>query len=240
MHILFIVGILAIVFLLAKLLLKAFFPATLNFLMKRTHSKLRDPKMKLFTIAFDQIQTDSAKKTGRLDVLEIGVGTGENFKYYPSNTKVTILDKTDKFRSYFEQSILDHKRPDLNISNLVVNNAENMHSIESNSMDAVLHTFFICSVNEPRRAMSEIYRVLKPGGVCIFMEHAIDNKDIKRRIVQKCVEPLLGDCSFKDIRSLLDSGVYDEVKFQNDYFMNSALTYFADPIVCGYGKKYRS
>jgi hypothetical protein len=67
---------------------------------------------------------------------------------------VTILDKTDKFSDHIKKSM--QKREDLHFSKLVINQAENMSSIESNSMDAVVHTFFLCSVENSDLVLNEI------------------------------------------------------------------------------------
>jgi ubiquinone/menaquinone biosynthesis C-methylase UbiE len=209
-------------------------PAVINFFMKRAHKALRDKKQKLFEEATSQI---NAKQGERFKVLEIGVGGGENFKFYPKDAEVFILDKTDIFKSYYEESILNSGRFDLTISNLIVNRAENMHSIDSNSMNMVLHTFFLCSVADRNKVMNEIYRVLKPGGVCVFIEHGLELNNRRRNLVQKCVEPCLGDCGFYDMRKVLDCGIYDQVKFFDDHVINSAQLYFLSPIISGYAKK---
>lgn len=229
------VGGLLVSFGIIKLLMKLFFPQVVNFFMKRTHSFLPAHKRKLFDEAVSNVETKASEK---LNVLEIGVGTGENFKYYPPNARLTILDKTDVFRSFYEQSIKDHNRPDLTISDLVVNHAENMKDIPSNSFDLVVHTFFICSIDDPRKVLTEIYRVLKPGGVLIFIEHSkADSRDKQRLLVQKIVEPCLGDCNFRDIRKIIDQGVYDQVVFKSDYYISSLFLYFINPVVSGYAKK---
>ena len=158
--------------LLVKVLLKSFFPHILNFIMKTVHSHIIIVKEKLFEEAFKQIKTGSKK----LEILEIGIGTGENFKSYPKNANLTILDKTDEFLPFLQKSISKNNRDDLKISKLVINYAENMESIESASMDAVVHTFILCSVKDSDKVLSEIQRVLKPGGVCVFIEHSIDDK----------------------------------------------------------------
>ena len=158
-------------FLFIKFAIKMFFPHVLHLIMKTIHSYLPQLKKQLFEEAFEQINTGS--KT--LEILEIGIGTGENFNDYPKGANLTILDKTDEFLPYLEKSIRKN-RDDLKISKLIMNHAENMHSIESNSMDAVVHTFTLCSVKNTDMVLSEIYRVLKPGGVCLFIEHSIDNK----------------------------------------------------------------
>ena len=161
-----------IALILLKIALKVLFPHVLNFVMKAVHSHLETLKEQLFSEAFSQIKNKSEK----LEILEIGIGTGENFKHYPKNSNVTILDKTDEFLPYLQESIKANKRDVLQVSKLVINNAENMRSIESNSVDAVVHTFILCSIKNSDMVLSEIYRVLKPSGVCVFVEHSIDNK----------------------------------------------------------------
>ncbi|MFN3988876.1 MAG: class I SAM-dependent methyltransferase [Erythrobacter sp.] len=39
------------------------------------------------------------------------------------------------------------------------------------SFDSVVCTFTLCSVSEPRRVLSELRRVLRPGGAVFFCEH---------------------------------------------------------------------
>ena len=95
-----------------------------------------------------------------MEILELGIGTGENFRCFPHNSNITILDKTDIFLPVLQESI-DQHRKDLTISKLVVNSAEKMSSIESNTMDAVVHTFVLCSIPDTTATLKEIYRVLK-------------------------------------------------------------------------------
>jgi ubiquinone/menaquinone biosynthesis C-methylase UbiE len=170
-------------------------------------------------------------------ICNVGIGTGENFRHFPLNSNLTILDKTDKFLKYIKDSIRNQKRDDLNVSKLIVSEGENMNAIESNSMDVVVHTFILCSVNDYNLVLKEIYRVLKPGGLAIFMEHSIDNDHLSRRIIQKIIEPLLGDCHYRDIRKIVNSGVYDKLTIKN-YHMNSKLFDFVNPIIYGYGQKF--
>lgn len=216
-----------------KGLKNVYFPTVLKFIMKKIHSQLREVKPKLFKEAFENVKTDN--KSGKLEILELGIGTGENFKCFPLNSNITILDKTDIFLSYLQESI-DRCRSDLSISKLVVNSAEKMSSIESNSMDVVVHTFILCSIPDTDSTMKEIYRVLKPGGVCVFMEHSVENRNKLRVLGQKLIEPLLGDCSFKDMNKLVQSGPYDRLVIKNSEFLNGFFN-MMNPIVFGYGIK---
>ena len=162
------------------------------------------------------------------------MGSGENFRQFPLNSNVTILDKTDKFSDHIKMSM--QKREDLHFSKLVINQAENMSSIESNSMDAVVHTFFLCSVDNSDLVINEIYRVLKPGGVVIFMEHSVDNHNLCRKSLQKSIEPLFKDCKYKDIKKILNKGVYDKLTIK-EYHVSDILVNIFNPIVYGYGQK---
>ncbi|MCZ8321119.1 MAG: class I SAM-dependent methyltransferase [Novosphingobium sp.] len=40
-----------------------------------------------------------------------------------------------------------------------------------NSFDSVVCTYTLCSVDDPARTLSELHRVLRPGGVLLFAEH---------------------------------------------------------------------
>ena len=130
----------------------------LNYIMKEFHCQIRDAKVELFEKAFEKVDTEN--KSGKLEILELGIGCGENFRCFPTNSNITVLDNTDKYLSFLKQSVSE-KRDDLTVSNLVVNSAENMTSIESNSMDVVLHTFLLCSIADYNAAINEVYRVLK-------------------------------------------------------------------------------
>ena len=56
--------------------------------------------------------------------------------------------------------------------------------IEDNSVDAVIMTLVLCSVNDQIKCIKEIQRVLKPGGKFFYMEHIIADEGNKLRFVQ--------------------------------------------------------
>lgn len=231
---LYFIGSLVMAFIIVKCLKKLYFGAILNFMMNVVHSNLQEVKPMLFDEAISKIKTKN--KSNQLEILELGIGTGENFKHFPKGSNVTILDKTDIFLPYLNESIKKNNRNDLNVSKLVVSKAEEMNGIESNSMDLVVHTFILCSVDDYNKVMKQIYRVLKPGGVCIFMEHSIDNQNKTRKCIQKVIEPAMGDCKFLDMNKVLRSGPYDHIELKK-YRVNKALITFINPVVYGYGIK---
>lgn len=107
------------------------------------------------------------------NVLEIGAGTGVNFDYYSSNklVKLTVLDL--KFNSFIRSKPLNKK---IKI-NYIEGSAEEL-PFEDETFDCVVSTLIYCSVENPQRALSEVYRVLKPGGKCILLNMYYLKKNI--------------------------------------------------------------
>ena len=83
-------------------------------LLKTYHFHLKFLKKGLFEEAFAEISTHSKK----FEILEIGIGSGRNFKNFPKDSNITILDYTDQYLDKLEKSIVAYKRHDLKISKL--------------------------------------------------------------------------------------------------------------------------
>lgn len=94
------------------------------------------------------------------NILEIGVGTGMNLSLYPKEvTEITAIDSWVR------------EIPAAEIHVNLVNESATQMGFKDNSFDTVVSTFTLCSIEDLDLALSEIYRVLKPGGQFIFLEH---------------------------------------------------------------------
>jgi len=99
-------------------------------------------------------------------VLEIGAGTGANFQYYTNGAHVVATEPDPYMLKRAEQKLKDLDTP----IELRQAAAEEL-PFEDSSFDTVVATLVMCSVGDPKKAFSEIRRVLKPGGEYRFYEH---------------------------------------------------------------------
>ena len=100
-------------------------------------------------------------------ILDIGVGTGNNMPYYPSGTDVTAIDFSAGMP---EKAVKRRKKLGLSNIDLINMDAQDLE-FDDDSFDFVISAFVFCTVPDPVKGLKEAYRVLKPGGTAIFIEH---------------------------------------------------------------------
>ncbi|MFI3218249.1 MAG: class I SAM-dependent methyltransferase [Methylococcales bacterium] len=104
-------------------------------------------------------------------ILEVGVGTGKNFDYYPADARITAIDFSKEMLKRAEQ-----KRTRKNVTvELDLMDVQSLYFAD-NSFDTVIATFVFCSVPLPLKGLKELYRVCRPGGQVILLEHVLSSK----------------------------------------------------------------
>ena len=99
--------------------------------------------------------------------LEIGSGTGLNLPHYPGDVDELVLAEPDTpMRARLEKRLSRSKRR----ARLIDAPAERL-PFPDRSVDTVVSTLVLCTVDAPDFALQEIARVLRPGGQLLFLEH---------------------------------------------------------------------
>lgn len=127
------------------------------------------------------------------EVVEIGFGSGLNIPFYPDTvTRVAAIEPADLGWKLADQRLSDSpieiERTGLDGESLLLND---------DSCDTALSTWTLCTIPDPIAALTELRRVLKPGGTLHFVEHGLA-PDEKVRRWQHRLEPvqkrLAGGC----------------------------------------------
>jgi ubiquinone/menaquinone biosynthesis C-methylase UbiE len=100
-------------------------------------------------------------------VVEIGAGTGLNVAHYPDAVDELILTEPEpgmrrKLARLLERQAREARIVDAPAERLPLGDA---------SVDTVVSTLVLCTVDNPAGALREIARVLRPGGQLLFIEH---------------------------------------------------------------------
>ncbi len=150
------------------------------------------------------------------DVVEIGFGSGLNVPLYPSEvTRVYAVDPSLVARR-LSQSRVDASPVDVQFVGL-----DGAHlPLDDASVDAALSTFTLCTIPDVTSALSEVRRVLRPGGTFHFLEHglcpdpAVAHKQHRFNGLQ---QRLCGGCHLdRPIDALVSEAGFEITELQHD------------------------
>lgn len=134
---------------------KVFFPFILDKICVVHDKKSKKHKQELF-----RNLPDFRGPSGELRLLEIGTGGGSNFQFYPLGCKVTCTDINPNFQESLSRNM--KKNQHLHYERFLVAAGEDLHQVPSGSVDAVVCTLVLCSVNSVSSTLREVLRVLRP------------------------------------------------------------------------------
>ena len=119
------------------------------------------------------------------EVVEVGFGTGLNAAYYPNEvTKVLAVEPSTLCMRIAAPRIAKASAP-IELAGLTGEHLD----LPSETFDAVLSTWTLCTIPNLGAALAEMKRVLKPDGAFYFVEHGL-SPDAKVARSQARVEPL--------------------------------------------------
>jgi SAM-dependent methyltransferase len=113
-------------------------------------------------------------------VVELGAGNGLNFAHYPSEVaEVIAIEPEPTLRAEAGRAAGEAA---VNVR-VLAGVADELPLVDG-SADAAVTSLVLCSVPDQDRALSELRRVLRPGGELRFYEHVIPRCQPKRLMVQ--------------------------------------------------------
>jgi ubiquinone/menaquinone biosynthesis C-methylase UbiE len=141
-------------------------------------------------------------------VLEIGAGNGLNFAFYdPAQVqRVEAIEPDTAMLRYARERVKTARVP-ITLTQAPVEALP----FADETFDSAVATLVFCSVTDPAHGLSEIRRVLKPGGTLLLVEHVRAEGAIASRI-QDIITPLTklmaGNCHWNrnTERTVADAG----------------------------------
>lgn len=123
-------------------------------------------------------------------VLELGTKTGANFQYYLME-QIDSLTATDLV---LDPGIYRHANKGVSFREC---SAEDIPYPDA-TFDTVVETLILCSVTSVPKAVAEIRRVLKPGGIFLYLDHGLPVSPSLARLfhaVNRVWSHLTGGCN---------------------------------------------
>lgn len=132
---------------------------------------------------FERIRADLVRKA-QGKVLEVGFGTGANFRYYHDVERVDAIEPNPAMSKQAHKRIQKTRIPIYTCQA----KAEEL-PFEDNRFDTVVATLVFCTIPEPEKALQEIRRTCKAGAKILLFEHVkMDQKMMSK--TQEALTPV--------------------------------------------------
>jgi ubiquinone/menaquinone biosynthesis C-methylase UbiE len=125
------------------------------------------------------------------DVLEVAVGTGRNLSFYPDGARLTGVDWSPAMLGIARERAAALGRD----ADLRQGDAQALE-FPDESFDTVLCALGLCAIPDDRRAVTEMARVLRPGGRLLLVDHVAASAPALRGVqwlYERITIPLAGE-----------------------------------------------
>ena len=119
---------------------------------------------------WDKIDEYKPENDGKL--LEAGIGTGKNIKYYLDDIELFAIDFSEKMLAEARKKAEKYQK-DVHLINMDIENLD----FPDNHFDIIVTSCVFCSVPNPVKGLKELKRVSKPEGKIIMLEHMRTHKE---------------------------------------------------------------
>ncbi len=137
------------------------------------------------------------------EILELALGTGRNLSFYRPGVRITGVELSPEMLAIAKQRAAELGRE----ADLRLGDAQALE-LDDEKFDTVVITLGLCTIPDNRKAAAEIWRVLRPGGRLLLLEHV--RSPIRAvRAAQRVLEPLAS-------------------RFEGDHLLREPLDYLPD------------
>ena len=159
------------------------------------------------------------------NILEIGFGTGLNLPHYPERVhRLTIVDPNSGMHRLALKRI---QQRGIEIHHRLLSSEK--LPFERATFDCVVSTFTLCSIEDVNQATGEVYRVLKPGGKFLFLEHGLSPEPKVQRWQHRLnwLQKRIGDgCNLnRNIKELITAQPFLSVAIDECYLEKTPKTH---------------
>jgi ubiquinone/menaquinone biosynthesis C-methylase UbiE len=155
-----------------------------------------------------------AEASGR--TIDLGAGTGVNIGLFPSTVTELVLAEPDP---HMARKLLP-KLLDSGVEAETIEAPAERLPFEPSSFDTAVFTLVLCTVPDPRAALAEAARVLRPGGTLLFLEHVRSERPDLARWQDRLEKPwrFLADgchCN-RDTVALIEASPFEIARLERD------------------------
>lgn len=113
-------------------------------------------------------------------VVEIGPGVGANLGFLPAESTLVAIEPNPHMHRRLRAAA--HRK---GIRLELHDNVGERIDLADHSVDTVISSLVLCSVSDPAHVLSEIRRILRPGGRYSFVEHVVAPAGTVTRVLQR-------------------------------------------------------
>ncbi|HTK16334.1 MAG TPA: class I SAM-dependent methyltransferase [Acidimicrobiia bacterium] len=147
-------------------------------------------------------------------VVELGSGTGASLRYLARGSRLVAVEPNSHAHKTLRRNAARY-RIDLEIRD---ERAESI-GLPSASVDAVICTLVLCTVDDPAAVLDEVHRILRPGGRFVFIEH-VGSGRVPMRALQRLLRrpwryAFDGCCLDRDTAATIAAAGFADVRIEH-------------------------
>jgi ubiquinone/menaquinone biosynthesis C-methylase UbiE len=171
-------------------------------------------------------------------VVEVGAGSGINFRQYPPTVKEVLAVEPE---AYLRRLAAEAARS-APVPVSVVDGILEELPVGDASFDAGVASLVLCSVYDVRRALGELWRVIRPAGELRFYEHVRSENhalSLLQRALDRLVWPrVAGGCHLsRDTRAHIEQAGFSVERCRSLTFMPSRSLFLSAPHILGVARR---